>query len=223
MIELAVVDLAGTTVRDDGAVEGAFVEALADAGVTPVDGALDHIRSTMGMSKIVVFRDLLADEAQAQQANAAFELAYSRRVAAGEVEPLPGAEDALGTLRAQGVRISLTTGFSAATRVLLLDALGWTELADLALSPDDALRGRPAPDLVLASIIRLRVTGVDAVAVVGDTVNDLVAGTRAGASIVAGVLTGAHDRATLSSAPHTHLLDSIGDLPAVVRLPLAVS
>jgi phosphoglycolate phosphatase-like HAD superfamily hydrolase len=55
------------------------------------------------------------------------------------------------------------------------------------------------------------------VAVVGDTVNDLVSGTRAGAGIVAGVLTGAHDRATLSSAPHTHVLDSIAELPDVLR------
>jgi hypothetical protein len=30
------------------------------------------------------------------------------------------------------------------------------------------------------------------------------------------VLTGAHDRATLGAAPHTHLLDSIADLPAAI-------
>jgi phosphoglycolate phosphatase-like HAD superfamily hydrolase len=53
------------------------------------------------------------------------------------------------------------------------------------------------------------------VAVAGDTTSDLVAGTAAGASVVAGVLTGAHDRAQLETAPHTHILDSIADLPAV--------
>jgi phosphonatase-like hydrolase len=170
----------------------------------------------MGMSKIAVLRDLLGDEARAQDANAAFEAAYARRVEAGEVEPLPGAEATLRQLREEGVRISLTTGFSAKTRELLLDALGWGLLANLALSPVGGLRGRPAPDLVLASLIRLQVSDVRAVAVVGDTVNDLVSGTRAGAGIVAGVLTGAHDRATLSSAPHTHVLDSIAELPDVL-------
>jgi phosphoglycolate phosphatase-like HAD superfamily hydrolase len=49
--------------------------------------------------------------------------------------------------------------------------------------------------------------------VAGDTANDLLAGTRAGASVVAGVLTGAHGRSELAAAPHTHLLDSIADLP----------
>src|SRR5262245_48118687 len=167
MIELAVVDLAGTTVRDDGAVERAFVEALAAVGAVdpaaPDESQLDHVRTTMGMSKIAVFRDLLSDEARAQQANQAFEAAYSRLVEAGEIAPLPGAEAALRELRDDGVLVSLTTGFSAETRSLLLEALGWTGLADLSLSPDGELRGRPAPDLVLASLIRLRVSDVRAV------------------------------------------------------------
>lgn len=221
VIELAVVDLAGTTVRDDGAVEGAFVEALAEVGAVdpeaPDDGVLLVVRATMGTSKIAVFRDLLGDEPRAQVANEAFERAYAGRVESGEVEALPGAEDALRELRDDGVRIAVVTGFSAATRDLLLDALGWTSLVDLALSPDLSFRGRPAPDLVLASVIRLSVDDVRAVAVVGDTVNDLLSGHRAGASVVAGVLTGAHDARTLSAAPHSHLLDSIEAFPGVVR------
>ncbi len=47
----------------------------------------------------------------------------------------------------------------------------------------------------------------------GDTANDLLAGHRAGASIVAGVLSGAHDKDALAAAPHTHLLASVADLP----------
>lgn len=220
-IALAVIDLAGTTVRDDGAVEGAFVEALRSvgdvAGDAPDESLLAFVRSTMGMSKIALFRERLGDEARAQAANAAFEEAYARRVEAGEVDALPGSEDVFRTLREDGIRVSVTTGFSPATRELLLETLGWTDSVDLALSPDGDLRGRPAPDLVLASLLCLRVDDVRAVAVVGDTVNDLVSGRRAGASILAGVLTGAHDRATLAAAPHTHLLDSIRDVPAALR------
>jgi hypothetical protein len=48
-------------------------------------------------------------------------------------------------------------------------------------------------------------------------VSDLEAGTNAGARAVIGVLTGAHDRATLSTAPHTDLLeDHSGFLGSVV-------
>lgn len=220
-IELAVIDLAGTTVRDDGAVEGAVLEALESVGImdsgAPDESLLGFVRGTMGMSKIAVFRKLAGDEARAQAANAAFEEAYARRIEGGEIDALPGSEDAFQTLQENGVRISVTTGFSPATRDLLLETLGWTESVDLALSPDRDLRGRPAPDLVLASLLRLRIDDVRAVAVVGDTANDLLAGQRAGASILVGVLTGAHDRATLEAGPHTHLLDSICDVPAALR------
>ena len=50
----------------------------------------------------------------------------------------------------------------------------------------------------------------------GDTTSDLIAGSRSGASIVAGVLTGAHSADELAEAPHTHLLGSIIELPGLI-------
>ena len=220
-IRLAVLDMAGTTVRDDGAVERAFVTALAGMGFDP-DGPdmkprLDFVRETMGQSKIVVFRALFdGDESRANEANRRFEAAFDAAIGRGEIEPLPGAEVALNAMRGAGVQICLTTGFSRLTRDHLLDVLGWRDLVDLSLSPEDGLRGRPAPDLILAALMRLGVDAVQEVAVAGDTVSDLVAGTRAGASIVAGVLTGAHSRELLNAAPHTHLLEGIDALPEVI-------
>jgi phosphoglycolate phosphatase len=218
-ISLAVLDLAGTTVQDDGAVEAAFVDALAavDAGPgTPgYPDRLAYLRRTMGRSKIEVFRAVLGDEAGAQRANVAFEAAYGDRVASGAVQPIPGAAAALATLRRAGVRVCLTTGFSPATLDALLGALGWRDAVDLALAPGLGIRGRPHPDLVLHAVLRLEIDDVRGVAVAGDTANDLLAGTRAGASVVAGVLTGAHGRAELAAAPHTHLLDSVADFPAL--------
>jgi len=216
MIQLAVIDLAGTLVRDAGAVEGAFADALDAVAVTPDERMLDVVRATMGQSKIDVFRALLGDEQRARTANDAFEAAYERRIAAGETSALPGAVETLHLLRDGGLKVAVTTGFSAATRESLLHALGWTSLVDASLSPSGARRGRPAPDLVLAAVLQLHVDDVRNVAVAGDTTNDLLSGYRAGASVVAGVLTGAHDRATLETAPHTHILDSIAELPGVL-------
>jgi phosphonatase-like hydrolase len=212
-----VLDLAGTTVRDDGAVEAAFIEALRQAGAGPgtdgYEGRLSYLRTTMGSSKIEVFRELLGDESAARHANEAFEAAYGAGLAAGGAEPIPGAVDAMASLRAGGVLVCLTTGFSGRTLDALLEALDWRDRVDLALSPTPGVRGRPHPDLVLAAILALGVDDVRQVAVAGDTANDLLAGTRAGASVVAGVLTGAHDRSTLAAAPHTHLLESVAGLP----------
>jgi phosphoglycolate phosphatase len=219
-IELAVIDMAGTTIRDDGVVERSFVEAMVEMGADPGSDELArhlaYVRRTMGQSKIEVFRALLGDDDRAREGNRRFEEAFARAVARGEIEPLPGAEAALTALRAEDVLVCLTTGFSVATRQQVLDVLGWHDIVDLALSPEDGLRGRPHPDLVLWAVIRLGVQAVQHVAVAGDTVSDLESGSRAGASIVAGVLTGAHTKEQLSTAPHTHILLGIEELPGVI-------
>jgi len=214
--------MAGTTVADGGAVESSFVDAMMHCGVAEdseqMRAALEHVRASMGQSKIAVFRHLFAgNEMEAARANEAFEAAYARAVDGGQISPMPGAEGALAELREMGVKVCLTTGFAPDTRNRILDALRWHSLVDLALSPSDAGRGRPFPDMILAAVLRLEVDAVREVAVAGDTVSDLLAGTRAGASIVAGVLTGAHGRADLETAPHTHILDSIAALPGVLR------
>jgi phosphoglycolate phosphatase len=185
--------------------------------VPELDRALDQARATMGQSKIEVFRSVFGDEARAQLANQAFEAAYDETISRSGAQPLPGAEDALRELRARDVRVCLTTGFSGTTQTRLVAALGWEGLVDLTLAPSATRRGRPHPDLVLEAVLRLQIDDVRAVAVAGDTVSDLVAGTSAGASIVAGVLTGSHGRTQLESAPHTHILESIAELPALCR------
>ncbi|MER6761149.1 MULTISPECIES: phosphonatase-like hydrolase [Amycolatopsis] len=220
--ELVVLDMAGTTVADDGLVERAFTAAIAAAGVSEEDeryaGMLDYVRETMGQSKITVFRALLGDEDLAQRANAEFEGSYGRLVAAGECKPIPGAEETIRGLREKGVRVALTTGFAPTTQRALLDALGWHDLADLALAPGDGVRGRPYPDLILAVALKLKVTDVRNIAVVGDTPTDVRTGLAAGAGIVAGVLTGAGNRGELEAAHATHVLDSVSALPAVLDL-----
>lgn len=219
-VQLAVLDMAGTTVTDDGVVDRAFRAALEAVGVgadhPDRPGHLETIRRTMGQSKIVVFRDMLGEEALAQTANEAFQASVAADVAAGSVGPIPGAAEALARLRSAGLKVCLTTGFSAETQAALVEHLGWGALVDLSLAPGPGVRGRPYPDLVFTAIMRLEVDGVDQVAVAGDTANDLLAGSRSGARVVAGVLSGAHSRAELAAAPHTHLLDSVADLPAVL-------
>lgn len=217
---LVALDMAGTTVADGGAVEEAFQRALDAVGLTAGDLKDDpagYIRRTMGQSKITVFTELLGgDRHRAEQANVAFEDAFDQAVDRGEVLPMPGAESALASLRQAGMRICLTTGFSPATRDRIIAALGWEGAVDLALSPADAGRGRPWPDMILTAVLRLRIDDVAEVAVVGDTTSDLLAGTRSGAYWVIGVLSGAHTREELSRAPHTHLIDSVAELPGLL-------
>lgn len=221
-VELVVLDMAGTTVRDDGVVERAFERAAHETGVAermPWAEALDYVRRTMGQSKIDVFTHLAGgDVARATEATAAFERAYADLIVEEGVEPIAGAPQTLARLRAAGLSVVLTTGFAPATRDAILDGLGWRTLVDAALSPADVGRGRPAPDLVLTAVIRAQASSVASVVVVGDTTSDVASGRAAGAGLVVGVLTGAHDRAALVAAGADAVIDDVSALPALLGI-----
>ncbi|MFD5588332.1 HAD family hydrolase [Streptomyces sp. NPDC127063] len=221
-IRLVVLDMAGTTVADGGLVEQAFEAAAAELGVEPGSpdhaGKLAYVRATMGESKISVFRHLFGREDLAHRANTAFEKAYGDLVDAGRVAPVPGAREAIEELRAGGRTVVLTTGFARTTQDAILAALGWRDLVPLTLCPADAGgRGRPYPDMVLTAFLRTAAAeDVRQVAVVGDTSYDMLSGVRAGAGLVAGVLTGAHDADAITAAGAHRVLPSVGALPGVL-------
>jgi phosphoglycolate phosphatase len=212
-IRLVCLDMAGTTVSDDGAVERAFTSAVIamGMGVDTVDyeAALTVVRNTMGRSKIEVFRLLFGDESTAVAANLAFEDAYAALVDQGEITALPGAEETIVRLRDSGIRICLTTGFAPVTRDRIIDKMGWHGLIDLALAPADVERGRPYPDMIWAAATRLGIDELAEVAVVGDTPSDMASGTAAGAAMVVGVLTGASTADQLRDAGATDVIPSV--------------
>lgn len=214
-------DMAGTTVRDDNTVMEAFAAAIGRQNLPAGEfgAALRYARDTMGQSKIEVFRHIFGDEDTAQGANAAFERHYAGAVEGGEISPVPGAEELFAACRSAGIRTCLSTGFSPLTRDAIIAALGWEPLVDLALSPADAGRGRPWPDMPLTAVLKLGGDSVASLAVVGDTPADIESGLRAGAGLVAGVLSGDSSRdalekvAAATGLPGTAvILDSIADL-----------
>lgn len=211
--QLAVLDLAGTTVRDEGMVEAAVAAAVETVEPGRSVSAADFADSR-GKPKRALFEALFPDRPEtAARALEHFDDDLLRRAGSGAVTAVSGAEQAIRRISDHGVRICLVTGFSDQVTRAILDSLGWTGLAQEVLTPASVARGRPSPDLVLTAALHAQVDAMSRVVVCGDTENDLLAGSRAGAGLVAGVLTGAHGRDRLAAAPHTHLLASIADLP----------
>ncbi|GII57911.1 putative haloacid dehalogenase-like hydrolase [Planotetraspora thailandica] len=220
-VKLACLDLAGTTIGDIAMVERAFAEAIATQGIVPGTSAyaraMVHVHRSRGCPKIEIFHGIFpSNEAQAQAANLTFERAYEGAIERAGLVPMPGAVEALDKLRSSGIKIALITGFSRSTLGRVLSTLGWADKFDLALCPEDAGRGRPFPDMILTAVLRAGIEDVRQVAVAGDAESDILCGRRAGASIVAGVMTGGHSRARLVDAGATHIIDSIADFPALV-------
>ncbi|WP_311214976.1 MULTISPECIES: HAD family hydrolase [unclassified Arthrobacter] len=220
-LRLAVVDMVGTTITDDGRTERAMSRALVEHGIEPgssrFESMLGYARDTMGFSKLTVFSHLFDDAEVSASANKVFEKAYDQMIDDGGVRAVPGAEDAILWMRESGMRVCLATGFGRHTQNMVLESLGWMGLADLSLCPADAGRGRPYPDMILTAVLALDLDDVREVAVVGDTSSDMLSGIRSGASLIAGVLTGSHSEATLRAAGATVVVDSIKQLPLLVE------
>lgn len=209
-IRLAVLDMAGTTVVDTGVVQRAVDEALRLCGLDPVaPGALRPLR---GMAKSDLFARLTPTAALAEAAHRHFTGLLLEAVRAGELPARDGSEAALRGLRAAGAKICLMTGLDHTVQDALLASLDWCDLVDLTVAQSPNLRGRPFPDLILSAVLRLGIDAMQSVLVAGDTTNDLLAGTRAGAGRVVGVTGGAHSREQLQSVPHTSIISTLDDL-----------
>ena len=197
-ITVACLDMAGTTVADDGSVMAAFGAAAAEFGLVPgapgYEDAISSCRTPWANRRSRCSGGCSAARSAHSEANSIFEQTYAESVHAGLVAPLPGAIETITALRAAGIKVCLATGFAPVTRDALLDALGWRPLIDLALSPADVGRGRPYPDMPLTALLRLGGGSVAELAVVGDTASDVESGLRAGAGLVAAVATGAGSR-----------------------------
>lgn len=219
-VELICLDMAGTTVNDDGLVLEAFRRTIEELGVEGDDAAkaVDYVIETMGQSKIEVFT-VLFDE-RALEANEAFEGHFVTAANVVGVSEVPGARETIETLKDRGIAVALTTGFSPATREALIEILGWSDLVSLRVSPADAGRGRPAPDMLLVCALRSQVSAVQAMLVVGDTASDMQAGRRAGVGQCVGVLTGTDAGPRLLASGADIVVDSVADL---VRLDTLVT
>ena len=219
-VEMVAFDVAGTVLNDDGLVISAFKKAFeaTQPDLWPTHGEqwTQYAIDTMGQSKIHVFTELLGDAEKAQAANVAFEESYLSEIAEVGAVPIEGAEDLFKYLRAKGIAVTLTTGFSRTTLDTLLRQLGWKDLIDLSITPGEAGRGRPHPDMLNMAVEVLGITNPSHVIVCGDTAADMQAAISFGASQVIGVLTGAHNEQTLHDAGATSVINSVADLKSLI-------
>ena len=109
--ELVVTDFAGTTMADEGAVLGAYRQALGQYEIPFTEAELAARR---GANKLAVFRELAARvhsgasaEALAETALACFESALRHEYESGEVREVPGAEATVQRLKQAGIRVAL--------------------------------------------------------------------------------------------------------------------
>lgn len=226
-IELVVFDMAGTTVNDEDGVNRCLREALAAFGLAAEPAEVNRV---MGLPKPEAIAMLV--EAYGRGADLGPRVGeihrdfVDRSIAFYRSDPsvheVAGAAAVFDRLRAAGIRVALNTGFDRAITDVILGRLGWDDRRiDGSIASDEVERGRPHPDMIRALMRRFGVEDASRVAKVGDTPADLREGDRAGCGLVIGVTSGTHSRGELEPLPHTHLIDDVRQVPALLGLPMA--
>ena len=130
------------------------------------------------------------------------------------VETYPGVAELLADLASAGVRIGVATSKRRFSAEATLAAVQLDGLVRVAAAMEDTPAHKPAPDPLLHA---LDVFGADAAgaAYVGDAAVDLLAAAAAGVHGV-GVTWGAGTRAELDAVPHAAVVDSVGELRALL-------
>jgi len=154
-------------------------------------------------------------------------------------EPVPGCVAAVAALRARGLRIGSTTGFTRAMMDVLAPEASRRGFApDVIVTADEVRRARPWPDMCLRNVMELGASSVAACVKVDDTLAGIEEGLRAGMWTVGVVMTGnevglteaelaarsPEERARLRAEGYARLrgagahvvIDGIAELPAVI-------
>jgi phosphonatase-like hydrolase len=198
----------------------AFSRALDENGIAY---GKDELKAWKGASKREVIRHFVEREGPASDPEQVVETTFLSfrdelsRLYREQLIPIAGAEGCFSWCRDRGILIATTTGFYREESDLILDRMGWRSAFAANISSSDVPRGRPAPYMIFRAMEATGVLNAKEVINVGDTPLDLQSGNNAGLAGVIGVLTGAHNRENLELEPHTHILNSVADLPELIE------
>lgn len=222
--ELAVFDLAGTTVKDNKDVHRVLQLALQKHDVAI---SVDDANEVMGIPKPVAIRSLLEkrhhgakpitaswiDEIHSMFVTEMIKF-YESDISVGEK---PGVSETFLRLRQMGIKIAVDTGFDRKIIDPLLKRLGWLDrqLIDFSVTSDEVKMGRPHADMIFKAMSGTGIINVSRVIKVGDTASDIQEGKAAGCGMVVAVTSGAFSAEELIKEKPHYLIDQV---PALVDL-----
>lgn len=217
-IKLAVFDMAGTVVNEDNVVYKTLQKAINERGFQlTLDFVLEH---GAGKEKHQAIKDIIKADIGSVDAEMAasifedFKVLLNEAYHKLEVGSYEGVEQMLLSLKENGIKVALNTGYDSKTAHLLLNKMHWTKgkQYDVLVTADDVVLGRPNPDMIVEAMMKLNVHDEELVLKAGDSIIDIEEGKNANCGVTIGVTTGAHTRHQLLSANPTHVLDSLTEL-----------
>lgn len=162
--QLAIFDLAGTTVKDNKDVHRVLQMTLRNHGV---DITIEQANAVMGIPKPVAIRELLLGTGNETSPDAVIETMHQEFIAAminfykndASVGEKHGVSETFQRLKDRGIKVAVNTGFDRKITDALLERIGWRRdnLIDYSVTSDEVVRGRPYPDMILKLMAQARV------------------------------------------------------------------
>jgi HAD superfamily hydrolase (TIGR01509 family) len=182
-VQGVILDVDGTLVNSNDAHAHAWVEALAENGISV---PFATIRGLIGMGGDKLLPRVAGLEESSEKGTQIsdrrgqiFKDKYLRRL-----RPFPGAKELLERMRAEGLRLVVASSAKEDELKSLLKLCGADSLVESKTSSDDAANSKPDPDIVRAALHRLHL-GPSNVLMLGDTPYDIEAAVRSGVATVA--------------------------------------
>lgn len=214
--------MAGTTVQDGQSVHLALQKALT---CYEIDITLEEANVVMGIPKPIAIERIITQKTAAPREYIAELVDAVHRTFIQEMLTVyqenkelcekPLATEVFRTLRQQGVKVFLDTGFSREIADTLIEKLHWQNEIDGSITSDEVAKGRPFPDMIFRAMELAGVANAQKTAKVGDTDVDIQQGLAAGCRFVVGITTGAFSAEELKKEHPTHL---IAELKEVLRI-----
>jgi phosphonatase-like hydrolase len=223
-IKLVVFDIAGTTLYDNDFVNIAFRNAMQSSGYEVTQREVNDV---MGLKKPQAIRMMLEkrmpSESITEQMIDDIHNVFLKNMIDfykndPDIKEIEGASQVFRTLKENGIKVALDTGFSRDITQTIIDRIGWERdgLIDASVCSDEVPAGRPHPYMIEKIMQQLGIDDVKAIAKVGDTPSDLEEGTNTGTRYVIGVTRGAYTKEELLHYPHTHIVNSVNDILEIV-------
>ena len=224
-IQLAMFDMAGTTVNDK--VDGhplmviSMIRAFANHGIelTP-----DPINKHRGKQKSEAIQTLLKEVADLSPTDTERvgddvyrDFLHELEDNLSSISEIDGATELFRHLKSKDIYVGVGSGFPMQVVQALVSQLGWLDqgLLDYVGSAEQIGVGRPNPKMIHDAMERFNITDGSKVVKIGDTVVDVQEGKNAGAWTVA-VLTGSQTKAQLKAAAPDYILSSVRELGTLI-------
>lgn len=214
MLKALLLDLDGTLVDTPQAIVDVTQATLFALGRPPADA--QTIKDGIGLPLPAALAALLGEDEGATAAVEIYRTFWRAQVTPRLAQLVyPGVLEGLRQLRSEGVRLAVVTGKAQEGADSTVDGAGLRPFIEVVLGYTSVPNPKPAPDLALEAMKRLRLPAAECV-VVGDAHHDLEMAKAAGLRSIA-VTYGAQPEAALRKAAATWVAHSFAEVVRIAR------